>query len=296
MGITLMRNEHEIAHLLRKGKDFEDQDQLLHAIQVYSRLIDQYPGNYHAYSRLVDLYARTDREEHAAGLVDDMIARFGDHTEAMLFVVDFLSIRKQFGKSLTIIQKIRTPDSPITVFYSGMLNLEEQHYTAAYHDFQEFLTLGEDQIFNDQAYLFLARITIHLKKYQEAEQYLTAVKAAGLKSYDVHLLEAMLHYELNMITHAEDSIRKALRKGKYIPEVMAWTAKIYLRQGEYEKLLKLMLSYQSKGEVSANFYKLLGHCYRALDMTAEADTAYRTALGFNAADPELTAALLELNR
>jgi tetratricopeptide (TPR) repeat protein len=267
-----------IEYKIKKAADLESEGKYLHAMQIYNNIIDSEPKYSLAYVKLADLYDRLGKHESAIKLLANFLHEFSDDNEVRLFLGQILINHSQWNDAVDILSYFNPQEQPLASFllgYAGFMNNEPE---IAKINFKNFLAYSNNIEFNAEALLYLAKININLKEYDEAFE--SAKKAEEIFGYnwEVHLTYAIINYHKGMYLHALGSVEKAIELNPQEFSLKEWAGKIHFKLGDYINAEKYFLEFVNNSEASAAAYSFLGLVYLNSNKIKDAKKYFDLAL------------------
>ena len=161
-------NKYQLDHKLKTAKEFEASGKLLHAVQIYKSIIEDYPEETEAYFNLADLYEHFDKVDSAIALLKDFLDRDPHNKEVRLFLGQFMMRNERWREANDILSYILVEDEPIVSFFLGYSNFKLKKYKLSKTHFLDFISIEEHSELVQEAYLFLAKIEVELSDFKNA--------------------------------------------------------------------------------------------------------------------------------
>jgi tetratricopeptide (TPR) repeat protein len=250
-----------LEYKLKKAADLESEGKYLHAMQIYNNVINSEPGYSLAYVKLADLYDRLGKHDSAIKLLYNFLHEYSDDNEVRLFLGQILINHSQWSDAIEILSFFTPQEQPLASFLLGYAGFMNNELEIAKINFKNFLAYSNNIEFNAEAFLYLAKININLKEYDEAFEY--AKKADDIFGYnwEVHFTYAKINYHKGMYLHALGSIEKAVELNPQEFTLKEWAGKIHFKLGDYINAEKFFLEFVNNSDASASAYSYLGLVY-----------------------------------
>lgn len=284
-----------LQHRINQAADYEEQGKLLHAVQIYRALLEEAPDEMEIYQRLAVLYERLDNIQAATELLYGFLDRRPEDSDARLMAGHFLFRNHRWDEAIEVLADIEVESEPLAGFFTAYSYFMLKEYGEARKAFLEFINIETNSGFLNDAHLFLAKIYIQLKNYNEALKYARKASSHFQQSHEMSLVFAIIYYYLDMETHAVSSVETALKQVDDDIRVYEWAGKIYLKAGEYDKIEKLYYKYISNNEASSDIYQTLGLALMHNNKIKEAESYFSMALALNPKDRLAKKALDEIS-
>lgn len=276
MGIDLKYNT---GHRLKSAKDYESQGLMLHAVQIYYSIIKDDPEFAEASFSLAELFEKQGNVNSAKKILTDYLNENPADNFIKLNFAQFLLRNSLWEDVIDVIQSVDINEEPITAFFLGYSFFMLQNYEHAKINFQHFIKKGKKTELLQETYIYLAKTEIELRNFENALEYAKKSELIYSNFWELNLVFAITHYNLDMYTHAVSSISKALKLNKNEPVVYRWAGKIFLKVGEYLKAEEYFLKYIEMVEYPASeIYSELGEAFLKTNNTRYALQYYELAL------------------
>ena len=282
-------NKYQLDHKLKTAREFEASGKLLHAVQVYKSIIEDYPEETEAYFNLSDLYEHFDKVDSAIVLLKDFINQAPENKEARLFLGQYLMRNERWREANDVLSYILVEDEPIVSFFLGYSNFKLKEYKLSRTHFLDFISIEEHSELVQEAYLFLAKIEVQLSDFKNALTFAKKAEVLYENSWELNSIVAISYFNLGMYAHAVDSVEKAIKINSREKSLRELAGKIYLKSGDFLKAEENFLKYIELNETaSSELYSNLGEaCFKGKKLK-EALVYYEMALKI---DPENQTAL-----
>jgi len=276
MGID---SKYKIKNRLKSAQDYEANGDNLHAMQLYYSIIDDEPDYVDTYFALAELFEKQGNIESAKKLLTDYLNENSGNNLFRLFYAQLLLRNSQWEDVIEILQSLSINEEPITAFFLGYSFFMLKNYEHARINFQHFISSGKKTELLHETYIYLAKTEIQLRNFESALEYAKKSEIVYSNFWELNLVFAIIHYHLDMYTHAISSISKALKLNANEPTVYKWAGKIFLKVGEYMKAEKNFLKYIGMVEFPASeIYSELGEAYLKTNKVKDALQYYELAL------------------
>jgi tetratricopeptide (TPR) repeat protein len=274
--------------------DYEAQGKLLHAVQVYNALLEEYPGSVELYFRLANLYEHMGNITPAANLLKDFLYNDPENKEVRLFLGQFFLKNLKWDDAVETLSFILPQDEPVVSFFIGYAHFMLKEYEPAKINFLNFLSCDRQSDLLHEANIYLAKIELILKDYESALAYAKRAEGMYSNSGELNQIYAETYFNLGMYAHAVNFIEKAIKLNNGESSPYEWAGKIYLKQGDYLKAEKNFLKYiESIEDASSDIYTKLAEACLKAQKTQDALAYYDIAIKL---DPENKIALAGKNQ
>jgi tetratricopeptide (TPR) repeat protein len=264
---------------MKLARDYEAQNKPLHAAQLYTSLIEEYPGSVELYYRLANLYELMGNISTASTLLKEFLENDPENKDVRLFLGRFFLKNSLWDEAIETLSYILPQDECVVSFFIGYAHFMLKEYELAKINFLNFISSGRDSDLLHEANIYLAKIELIYKDYEKALSY--AKKAEGMYSnyWELNQIYAETYFNLGMYTHASDFIEKAIKLNSSESSTYELAGKIYLKQCDYNKAEKNFLKYiESISDASSDIYTKLAEACLKSQKTQEALTYYNIAV------------------
>lgn len=274
----------QIEYKIKKASDLESEGKMLHAIQVYTNIIDSEPKYSLAYVKLADLYDRIGKHESAINLLSNFLHEYSDDNAVRLFLGQILINHSLWNDAIEILSFFSPQEQPLAFFLLGYAYFMNKEFEIAKINFNNFLSFSNNVEFNAEAFLYLAKINVSLKEYDEA--FKSVKKAENIFGYnwEVHLIYAIISFHKGMYLHALGSIEKSMELNPQEISLKEWAGKIYFKLGDYINSEKFFLEFVNNAEASASTFSYLGLVYMNSKKIKDAKKYFEMALQIDPSD------------
>lgn len=281
MGVALSE-QIKFSEKLNLAAGYESIGNYLHALQIYTSLIELDETYIEPYLRLVLLYEKTGRIEEAEKVLGKLTELNSGSDYALIFASEFLIRFSKWEKALSIVKNIDESLYPIAYYWSGLCNYNMKNYKQARKSLEYLRKIDDKYEYWSHALFLLANIEFDTAKYNEALELAREVEFVHNDNWELYLLLAKIYDKLDMIVHAEEKILKALQFSKGKASVYESAAKIFLKSGKLKKSEKYFnLLLESTDEISAEIYSSIASIAEANKEIEKARMYYELALSID---------------
>ncbi|MCK9210648.1 MAG: tetratricopeptide repeat protein [Ignavibacteriaceae bacterium] len=274
---------------IEKAQRFAAEGKTLHAIQFYTKIIEDHSESIEAYFNLSGLYESLENISAAENLLSDLLEENSDNKDVRLFLGHFLFRQGRWNETIEVLSFFSPDEIPLASFFIGYSHYMLLEYELARISFENFVKSGKETEFLQDAYIYLAKTHINLTNFDMALLYAKQAETFYSNYYELHLLFAIIYYYLKMTAHAVTSIEKTLQLNKSDLSVNEWAGKIYLKNSDYKKAEKYLAKFAKEAiEVSPEIYSYLGIAYLHANKLKDAQNYFDLALK---SDPQNKVAL-----
>lgn len=269
----------KIKHKLNASANFKAQGKYLHAIQICEQLLSEYPNNPDIHFELAELYDLSGNLNSSFHLIETYLENNPADKDVRLFYGQFLLKNQLWNEAIEIFSFLTPQEKPIVSFFLGYSYFMFKDYEMARINYLSFLSLKGDRELIYESYIYLAKIEIEMKDFEQALSYAKQSEILYSSFWELHLIYAICYYNLGMDTHAMLSIEKAIKLNPKGIVSYEWAGKIFLRSGDYLKAEKYFTKYvESAEEISSETYANLGEACVNSNKTKSALDYFELAL------------------
>ncbi|MFA4923270.1 MAG: tetratricopeptide repeat protein [Ignavibacteriaceae bacterium] len=274
---------------IEKAQRFTAEGKNLHAVQFYTKVIEEHPEAMEAYFSLAELYEGLPNISAAETLLADLLEENPDNKEVRLFLGHFLFRQEKWNETIEVLSFFSPNEIPLASFFIGYSHYMLGEFELARIGFENFVKSGKETEFIQDAFIYLAKTHINLTNFDMALFYAKQAEFFYSNYYELHLLFAIIYYSLEMTAHSVTSIEKTLQLNQKDLSVNEWAGKIYLKHGDFKKAEKYLTKFVHEAvEVSPEIYALLAVAYLHANNKKDALNYFDLALKF---DPKNKVAL-----
>jgi len=283
------KEQHLVRLKVEKAQRFAAEGKTLHAIQLYTKILEEFPEAFDAYYALAALYESLENIEAAQNILSDLLEEHADNKDLRLYFGHFLFGQGKWNETIETLSFFSPNEIPLASFFIGYSHYMLTEYELARISFENFVKSGKDTEFLQDAFIYLAKTHINLSNFDMALLYAKQAEVFYSNYHELHLLYAIIYFYLKMNAHAVKSIEKAMQLNKSDLAVVEWAGKIYLMNSDYKKAEKYLRKYADEAEeVSPEIYSHLGITCLHNNKLEEAGNFFSLALK---ADPKNKSAL-----
>ncbi len=275
-----MDSKYKFEHKIDLAKAFEADGKHLHAIQIYQSILEEYPDEIETYFRIANLYEITGNILPAINLLKQFLEDEPENKDLRLFLGQFLLRNSKWEEAVETLSFILPQEEPAVSFFIGYAHFMLEEFELAKISFLNFISYEKQSELIHEANIYLAKVELKLKNYEEALRYAKKAEAMYANFWELNKIYAETYYNLGMYAHAVKPIEKAIKLNPEIPAPYELAGKIYLKLGDYSKAEKNFLRYiESIEDASSDIYtKLAEAClknHKAKDALAYYDIAIK---------------------
>jgi tetratricopeptide (TPR) repeat protein len=234
MGMKSSNENIALKYRFQDAANLESQGKLLHALQIFYAIYNENPEYTEAAFKIIGIYEKLNNIPAAQNLVSTLLEDYPEEKKIRLFSGQFYFRNSKWNETIEVLSFFLPEEEPITSFFIGYSHYMLQEYEYAKISFLNFLANDKSSEFFPDAYIYLAKLDIHMGDFRTALDYLKKAESFYTNFYELHLLFAITYFFLGMETHSIKSIEKSLKLNVNDTSVIEWAGKIYLKAGNYK--------------------------------------------------------------
>ncbi|MFO7445427.1 MAG: tetratricopeptide repeat protein [Ignavibacteriaceae bacterium] len=238
-----MDSSLRIEHKLKSARLFEAQGKPLHALQIYTSLIEEFPEHADTYCCLAELYEALNKIESSISLLKSFLAENPENKEVRLFLGQFLLRNSRWEQAIEFLEYFLPEEEPMAAFFLGFSYFMLKDYERAKISFINFIAVEKQTELLHEAHIYLAKIEIQLKNFESALSFAQKANVIYSNFWELNLIFAITYYNLGMYAHAVVPAEKAVKLSPQEPSPYEWAGKVYSKLGEYTKAEEKFLKY-----------------------------------------------------
>lgn len=285
-------NKLNFQEKLDLAASYESLENYLHAIQIYTALLEKDEYHIETYLRLINLYERTGRIIEAAKVVDKLISVNSEKDYALLMAAEFYMRNLYWEEASHILNILDAANYPYVYYWLGLCYFNLKEYRLARYPLKYYLDNCEIDDWVPQVTILLAKVEFELGNFDASLGHCKNFEYLDPHNWEINLIYAKNYLELDMLTHAAIKIEKAFRRKKRKSEILKTAAKIFYKSGDFEKAGKYLdLLMENSDELSAEIYLMIAGVAKAKNDLDKARLYIELALKI---DPDFRLAYREL--
>ena len=168
-------DDRELEYKFNKAVELEREGKLLHAVQIYSSLLNTESHKRDASMQLHKIYETQNNIEHSSRVLEDYLNEFTDDFELRKYYALFLIKHSLYEEAVDQLSSLSSEEVPEVKFLSGLTRFFMKEYEAAVINLTDFLNENHSSEYLYDAYLYLAKTHLELNNIERA---LDAAKGA----------------------------------------------------------------------------------------------------------------------
>ncbi len=274
-----MEQDYQYSYKLKQARDFEAEGKFLHALQIFTSLLKEFPDKNEIYFGLANLYESMGSLDKALTLLNSFLEENPENTEIRIYLGQTLLKHSRWEETVETLSYILPEEEPVVSFFIGYANFMLKEYELAKINFNNFISSEDQTELLYDAHIYLAKIELKLKNYNNALKFAKKAEVFYSNYWELNYIYAETYFKLCMYAHAAAPIEKAIKLNPDEPSPYELAGKIYLKMGDYSKAEKYFLNYIEKIEyVSSDTYAFLAEAYLNSENPKDALAYYDIAI------------------
>ncbi len=288
----------ELTHRLRRAEEFEGGGKLLHAIQMYQAITDDFHDDPTAWYKLVEIYEKMGKEDSAMNLIEEMLEHFNDDEDIRLFAGHFYFKHQMWEDSIRVLENLEDMNfDTITYFIYGLSCFHTGRFEDAIQKLSLFLELEKDSAFLGDTNLYLAECYMILGKLNVALPHLERAAQLMPTNPEVYHFLAAYYFQIKMTAHAAEHIETAISLGATMTGTWELGAMIYEKMKDMSRLERLCRKYiAEENEPSPVMFNALARAVLEKNKYSEAEGYLRSSLAIDPNDRDTIELMNMLNK
>lgn len=243
--------------LLKKAEDFDKNNQLLHASQIYLRILTEF-GEPKALVRILNSYKKMGNPKAAANIALNYFNENQADDDIIMYASNFLLTLEMYSEALQILCKIDAKNSPEAYFLIGKANFHLSNFKKARENFIDYLDNGDTAEAVPIAYVSLAETEIKLENLDAAQLYAEQAQQFYKDMPEIDYIFAEIFFLKEMYQHAMEKIRKNLKDNNSTAEDFLLAGRICYEMQDFQNSEKYLLKYLKNSGGDPYIYSILG--------------------------------------
>jgi tetratricopeptide (TPR) repeat protein len=260
-----VNQDYQLLHKMKVAHDYESEGKLLHAAQIYNRILKENPDFTDVYYSLSNIYEHMGNINSGINLLKTYLQDHPDNKEIRLFLGQYLLRNAKWEEAIEALSLILPEEEPIAAFFTGYSYFMLEEFKLAKISLEKFISVENQSELVHEANIYLAKICIKLKDYESALKFAKKADVLYSNFWELNKIYAETYYNLEMYAHAVAPIEKAIKLNSSESSPYELAGKIYLKLGDYLKAEKNFLKYiETIEDASSDIYtKLAEACLKA---------------------------------
>lgn len=192
---------------LEKARRYFDSGKFLHSMQIYHRLINEYPSFVEPHIELAFIYIKLGKENSAEKLLRKAYELEPDNEEVLFMLGNICLKSKRFDEAIKFYIPLSYLDYPVVHYNLGLAYYHKGNYLEAEAEFKKVLKIDPDfpKVFES-----LGEILIKCGNYKEAVDYLQRGIKREPYNYTLYHLLSISYWNLGELHEAKKAIESAI--------------------------------------------------------------------------------------
>ncbi len=247
--------KYQIDYKIKLAHDYQAQGKPLHALQIYTSIINESPECAEAYFGSAELYEQMGNIEPALDLLKEYLESDSENKTIRLFLGQFLLRNSRWEETIDILNFIDSGDEPVVLFFMGYAHFMLNEFELARINFINFISNAEQSELFHETNIYLAKTEIKLCNYEKALTYAKKAELMYSNYWELAAIYADIYFNLGMNAHAVSPIEKAIKLNPNEPSIYQLAGKIYFKLGDFIKAERNFLKHiDASSDTSADAY------------------------------------------
>lgn len=233
----------QLDHQMKTALSYEGEGKLLHAVQIYTSIIEEHPEFKDAYYNLVRLYEKMGNIISAKELLYSLLEGNSEDIETRLFLGQLLLRNSLWEESIDVLSFISPGEEPVVAFFLGYSHFMLGEFEIAKINFLNFVSVEKYNELFHEAFIYLAKAEIKLEDFKSALEFAKKAEVLYSNFWELNQIYAEIYFNLGMYAHAVGAIEKAIKLNESESSTYQLGGKIYLKLGDYQKAEKYFLKF-----------------------------------------------------
>lgn len=266
---------------IKKARELEAQGKILHAVQIYESLINEFPEIPESYIHLADIFQARGQKESAEKIIRSIFERQSDNYEIALYFSQFLMQNEKWDEAIKLLLDL-TSDDPFAAYLTGYCYFKKEEYDLAKEHLLNFVKSDEEPELILEAYFILAKSEFELQEYEDALKHAKKAELIFNDDWELYLIYAKIYYKFKMYTHSYESIKKGIKINGNKTLLHRWAGKINLKLENFSVAMEHFRKYiDLKDRITSEDYTSLADaCFQAGELN-NALVYFESALKLN---------------
>ena len=137
--------KYQVEHKFKTALNFESNGKLLHAVQIYTGLIIDYPDYTEAYFKLAEAYEKSKNIKPAISLLKKFLSSDPENKEVRLFLGQYLLRNSFWEEANNVLSFILPEEEPLVSFFLGYSHFMLEEFELAKINFLNFISRSEER-------------------------------------------------------------------------------------------------------------------------------------------------------
>ncbi|NWF88978.1 MAG: tetratricopeptide repeat protein [Ignavibacteriaceae bacterium] len=263
----------KLKHKIASADNFIAQGKYLHAIQLYERMLVEFPQNQEVYYNLAQLYELSGNFNSSFNLLSKYLESNPNDVDMQLYYGQLLFKHEEWERAIEVFTKLVPEEKPLSQYFLGHAYLMIRDLEMSRISFLSFISLDADRELVFEAFVRLAKIELEMKDFEQALKYAKQSEIFFSSNWELYFIYANCYLQLGMDAHAITAIEKAIKLNPQPSELYELAGKIYLRTGDNTRAESNFKKYIELNEsVSSETYSQLADaCFKAKKIDSALD-------------------------
>ncbi len=208
-----------------KGLMFYLLDKFTDAIEAFERYDQLVPGSPRGKTYLAKSYYGKGEYDKALGILDEVLAKDPDYSEANKYKAYVLIEKKDYTNADAFFDKVKPEDLNSQDYTKREKNhLDKKDYSYAYADLHKAVTLDVN---DENTYFEYGKALFAEQKYAEAKEKFTKAIELGILNVAAYVYSGICDFYLNQFESGVQTLTKSIELNPNIASAYLWRANNY---------------------------------------------------------------------
>ncbi len=219
---------------IKMANDYENQNKIDQAIDIYERIIKADPKNQESHSKLASLYTRTNQHEKASQIWDRLLEIDPDKIDYQDNLINSLQAAGKHNEAIDFVQAYIQTQPDVGIHYARLAKLyaDNQNEDEAIANYEKAIELRYS---DKDTYLKIAELYFVKGNFEGSEKALKNAVLSTTSEWDQQNIEKRLINLYRYQGNLEQKLKEAEDDGNISVEMQKALGEIYLSNGEFEK-------------------------------------------------------------
>ncbi len=274
-------DERELEFKFNKAVELEQEGKYLHAIQLYSSLLNTEHYRRDSVMQLHKIYEKMGNIPYSSTTLKRHLESFPDDFEMRKYYSLFLIKHALYEDAVDQLSHLGTDEIPEVKFLTGLARFYMKDYEPAVINFTDFIAGNNPSDYVYDAYLYSAKANLELERIDKAMEAARGAEKIFANNEELQLLLTKIYLLKGLNLHAFESVSKGLRLNNESRQMNELAGRISFELGEYEKAENHLKKILSEPEQNDEIYTLLGLIYMKKGEYASAVEMLERAIELN---------------
>lgn len=219
---------------IKMADDYEKQNKIDEAIDIYERIIKADPKNQESHSQLASLYTRTNQHEKASQIWDRLLEIDPDNIDYQDNLINSLQAAGKHNEAIEFVQVYILTQPDVGIHYARLANLyaDNGNEAEAIVNYEKAIDLKHS---DKDTYLKIAELYFVKGNFEGSEKALKNAVLSTTSEWDQQNIEKRLINLYRYQGNLEQKLKEVEDEGNISIELQKALGEMHLSKGEFEK-------------------------------------------------------------